>query len=91
MDWREHISVDSSILTGKPVVKGTRISVVYIVDLLSQGWNVEDLRDNYPGLSEVSIRACLAYTQEILESPLFPLSDLPLPKRLRPHRQIGRP
>jgi hypothetical protein len=38
MDWQERISIDPKVLAGKPVVKGTRISVELILDLLAQGW-----------------------------------------------------
>ena len=41
MDWRERIAVDPEILVGKPVIKGTRISVEFVIDLLARGWTVE--------------------------------------------------
>ncbi len=64
--WRDRIVVDSSILVGKPVVKGTRLSVEFIVDLLAQGWSEPQILENYPGLVRDDIRACLAYASAVL-------------------------
>lgn len=67
MDWRERIVVSQEILAGKPIIKGTRLAVQFIVSLLVQGWTKEDLLRNYPGLTEEDIEACLAYTSEVLK------------------------
>jgi uncharacterized protein (DUF433 family) len=68
MDWEERIVVDADILVGKPIVKGTRISVEFVIDLLAQGWTVTQILAEYDHLSEKDIRACLAYAGEILKS-----------------------
>lgn len=60
------IVVDPKILTGKPVVRGTRISVEMVVGLLATGWSHEQILASYPHLSEEDIRACLAYAGELL-------------------------
>jgi uncharacterized protein (DUF433 family) len=74
MDWRDHIKVDPQILVGKPVVKGTRISVEMVIDLLAAGWTEQQLLDSYPTLKVDDVRACLAYASEILHSEkVFPL------------------
>lgn len=74
MDWRDHITVDPQILVGKPVVKGTRISVEMVIDLLAAGWTEEQVLDSYPTLNADDVRACLAYVSEILHSEkVFPL------------------
>lgn len=49
------------MLVGKPVVKGTRLAVEFIVDLLAQGWSEADVLRNYPRLTHEDIQACLAY------------------------------
>lgn len=67
-NWRERIVVDSAILVGKPVVKGTRIAVEFIIDLLARGWSEAQILDNYPGVTGDDIRACLSYAGEILRS-----------------------
>jgi uncharacterized protein (DUF433 family) len=68
------IVVDPKILTGKPVVRGTRISVEMVVGLLAAGWSQEQILASYPHLSEEDIRACLAYAGELLrEEKGYPL------------------
>jgi len=66
MNWEEYIAIDPGILVGKPVVKGTRLAVEFIVGLLAQGWREEEILHNYPGLTREGIRACLAYAQDRL-------------------------
>lgn len=74
MDWRERITVDSEVLTGKPVVKGTRLAVEFIIELLAQGWSEAEILDNYPGLTSEDIRACLAYASAVLSAErVYPL------------------
>lgn len=68
MNWQERIVIDPNILVGKPVIKGTRLAVEFIVDLLAQGWSEEDLLDNYPGLTSEDIQACLGYASAILRA-----------------------
>jgi uncharacterized protein (DUF433 family) len=66
MSWQEHISVDPQVLVGKPVVKGTRISVELVLRQMANGWTVEQILDSYPNLNADDIRACLAYASEVL-------------------------
>lgn len=66
MAWQTHISLNPAVLTGKPVVKGTRLSVEFVVGLLAQGWSHNDLVSNYPGLTVEAILACLEYATECL-------------------------
>ena len=74
MDWKERITIDPDILVGKPVVKGTRLAVEFIVDLLAQGWSEEEILRNYPGLTIEDIKACLHYASAILHSEkVYPL------------------
>lgn len=74
MDWRARISIDPDILTGKPVIKGTRLSVEFVVDLLARGWTEADILKNYPGLTREDILACLAYAREVLRAEkVFPV------------------
>ncbi|MBI4321716.1 MAG: DUF433 domain-containing protein [Chloroflexi bacterium] len=74
MDWKERIVVDPNILVGKPVVKGTRLAVEFIVDLLAQGWPEEEVLRNYPGLTRDDIRACLSYASAVLRAEkVYPL------------------
>ena len=68
MNWQERIVIDPNVLVGKPVIKGTRISVEFIVDLLGRGWTVERILKEYDHLTREDIQACLAYAGEVLKS-----------------------
>ena len=75
MDWQERIIVDPQILVGKPVIKGTRLAVEFIVDLLAQGWSEDEILRNYPGITLDDIRACLSYASKILRAEkVYPFS-----------------
>jgi uncharacterized protein (DUF433 family) len=74
MPWQEHITLDPAVLAGKPVVRGTRLSVEFIVGLLGQGWTEADILHNYPGLTHDDIVACLDYASEVLRAErVYPL------------------
>ncbi|MBI3950596.1 MAG: DUF433 domain-containing protein [Acidobacteria bacterium] len=74
MNWQERIIIDPDILVGKPVVKGTRLAVEFIVDLLAQGWSEADILRNYPGLTREDIQACLSYASAVLRAEkVYPL------------------
>ena len=68
MDKQDRIAIDQGILVGKPVVKGTRLAVEFIIDLLAQGWTEKDILRNYPSLSHEDIQACLRYASSVLKS-----------------------
>ncbi len=68
MNWQERIVIDPAILTGKPVVKGTRLAVEFIIDLLAQDWTEAEILRNYPGLTHEDVQACLAYASNSLRS-----------------------
>ena len=75
MNWSDRIHVDPAVLVGKPVIKGTRLSVEFIVGLLAQGWSEGDVLRNYPGITVDDIRACLAYAHEVIsEWQVYPVS-----------------
>jgi uncharacterized protein (DUF433 family) len=75
MSWQGRIVMDPKVLTGKPVVRGTRLAVEFIVDLLAQGWSEAQIVNSYPGLSHEDILACLSYASELLKSErVFPTS-----------------
>lgn len=74
MDWKDRISIDSKVLVGKPVIKGTRISVEFLMELLANGWSQEQIRANYPHLSTEDIQAALHYAAETLKQEhVYPL------------------
>lgn len=72
--WTERIEIDPKILTGKPIVKGSRIAVELVIDLLAQGWNTAEIVSNYPGLTHEDILACLAYARDTLsDERVYPI------------------
>lgn len=74
MAWNDRITVDPRILVGKPVVRGTRIAVELVMELLAAGWTHRQILDSYPTLSAEDVRACLSYASEILHSEkVYPL------------------
>jgi uncharacterized protein (DUF433 family) len=68
MDWQERIIVDPKILVGKPVIRGTRLAVEFIVELLAQGWAESEILRNYPSVTNEDIRACLKYAASTLKA-----------------------
>jgi uncharacterized protein (DUF433 family) len=66
MTWANHIHADQQVLGGKPVIKGTRLSVEFVLGLLADGWTREQLRTNYPQLTDEALRAAFAYAAESL-------------------------
>jgi uncharacterized protein (DUF433 family) len=68
MDWHDRIIINPKILVGKPVIKGTRIAVEFVVELLANGWTTQDIREEYAHLAPEDIQACLTYASEVLKS-----------------------
>jgi uncharacterized protein (DUF433 family) len=68
MSWQERIVLEPTILTGKPTIKGTRIAVEFVVDLLARGWSTQDVLREYDHLTEEDVKACLAYASDVLQS-----------------------
>jgi uncharacterized protein (DUF433 family) len=68
MNWQSRIMIDPNVLVGKPTIKGTRLAVELIIDLLAQGWSSDEILRNYPGISIEDIQACLSYTSTSFQS-----------------------
>jgi len=60
-EWRNRITVDPEVLVGKPIVRGTRISVELLLDRLGDGWSVEQILDAYPRLSREDVLAAINF------------------------------
>lgn len=71
MDWSERIVTDADTCGGRPRVKGTRISVEFLLGLKAGGWSEEQILDNYPHLTRDDLQAVFAYAQSILEDESF--------------------
>jgi uncharacterized protein (DUF433 family) len=62
IEWGNFIHSDPSVFLGKPVVKGTRLSVEFILGLYAEGWTEDQIHENYPNLTKESLLAVFAYT-----------------------------
>ena len=75
MNWQDYIVSDNQVLLGKPSIKGTRISVELILELLSTGWSEKQILESYPTLSSESLRAVFSYLRACIQQELyFPIS-----------------
>ena len=73
MTEHPRITLDPAVLTGKPVIRGTRLSVEFVIGLMADGWSETDILLNYPGITREDIVACLAYARDLLGSErVFP-------------------
>lgn len=71
----DRIEINSKVMAGKPVIKGTRIPVELILRMLSQGISAEEILEEYPHLTKVDVQAALAYAAEVLAvEEVFPLA-----------------
>lgn len=74
MPLSERIVVDPEIMAGKPVIRGTRIAVEFILELLAAGQSESDIVTNYPGLTREDLLACLSYASYLAhEYKAFPI------------------
>ena len=74
MDWHDRIAVDPKVLVGKPVIKGTRLAVEFLMELMAEGWKEEQILKNYPQLKPEDIQAVLRYAAEMMKSErVYPL------------------
>ena len=65
--------MNPDVLVGKPIIRGTRISVEFVVGLLAQGWTVDDVPAEYDHITREDVLACLAYAHQLLaEEKLYP-------------------
>ncbi len=71
MDWNERIVTDANTCGGRPRIKGTRISVEFLLGLKAAGWNEEQILENYPHLTRDDLQAVFAYAQSILADESF--------------------
>ena len=71
MDWKPYIHSNNKILGGKPLVKGTRLSVDFLLDLFAAGWTQQQVLDSYPSLTPESLRAVFAFAAEAMHEEAF--------------------
>ena len=71
MDWKERITSDKDILLGKPVIKGTRISVEFVLERLANGWTTEKILHAYPHLDPEDLQAVFAWLNDCVKDGLM--------------------
>ncbi|MDX1998672.1 MAG: DUF433 domain-containing protein [Thermoanaerobaculia bacterium] len=80
MKWRDHIEVNPAVLVGKPVVKGTRLAVDFLLGLFAAGWSEKDVLENYPAVTPEALRAAFAFAAETISDealhPRQPFVDI---------------
>ncbi|MGY6520221.1 MAG: DUF433 domain-containing protein [Mongoliitalea sp.] len=70
MNWNERIISDKNVLMGKPVIKGTRISIEFILDRLANGWSEEMILQSYPLLTKEDLLAVFSYLNDLVKDGL---------------------
>lgn len=70
-DWKDRIAVDPDILVGKPVVRGTRISVELLMDRLGDGWTMAQILESYPRLTRDDVLAAIRFVTEVFREEEF--------------------
>jgi uncharacterized protein (DUF433 family) len=65
--------LNPEVMLGKPVLRGTRITVEHVVGLMAEGWTEAQILANHPALTRADIQACLAYARDLVASErVFP-------------------
>ncbi len=73
-NWADHVTSDPQVLAGKPIVRGTRLAVDFILGLFASGWTQDQVLENYPSLTADALKAVFAYAVEVLhEEVIFPV------------------
>lgn len=67
----KRITFNPKVMVGKPVIKGTRLTVEYILNLLAHGATVDEILEEYDGLTQEDIQACLLFATKSLENMVF--------------------
>ena len=76
MSWSDRVVVDPEILAGKPVIRGTRLAVEFVLELLAAGQSEREILASYPGLTHEDILASLAYASHLAhEYKAYPVPD----------------
>jgi uncharacterized protein (DUF433 family) len=66
MDWKDRIHSDDAILGGKPVIRGSRVSVELVLEYVADGCSVADVLAAYPHITEADVRAALAFAHDMV-------------------------
>lgn len=66
VNWQDHIHSDPSILNGKPVIRGTRLSVDFMLRVFAAGWTEDQVLQEYPGLEPAELQAVFAFAADCM-------------------------
>lgn len=69
--WEDYVESNPEVLVGKPVIKGTRLSIEFIMERLANGWTEEEILENYPTLDKNSMQAVYSYAYETIREVMF--------------------
>ena len=67
-DEQDRITRNPAILAGKPAIRGTRMAVEFILELMAGGWSEADILENYPHITREDILACINYARQLVIS-----------------------
>jgi len=67
----ERITVNPKVMVGKPVIRGTRVTVEYVLNLLAHGATVQEILNEYKGLTLEDIQACILFASRFMENTTF--------------------
>ena len=70
-DWHGRIVSDPDTLFGKPRIKGTRIGVAFVLDLLASGWSEGQILDSYPHVKQQDLEAIFAFVRDCMKDESF--------------------
>lgn len=71
MNWRDYIHADPAVLAGKPVVRGTRLGVEFLLELFAAGWTHDQVLESYPHLTPDALRAVFAFAADAMQEESF--------------------
>ncbi len=69
--WQDHIHSDPDVLVGKPTIKGTRLAVEFIIELLASGWTEQEIFENYPRLTKADLTSIFAFISDNIKDGLI--------------------
>jgi uncharacterized protein (DUF433 family) len=70
-NWADYVTSDPQVLAGKPVVRGTRLAVDFILGLFASGWTQDQVLENYPSLTPEALKAVFAYAADVLHEEVI--------------------
>ena len=71
MNCKDYIVSDNAVMPGKPIIKGTRLTIEFIVKLLASGWDQKQIIENYPQLSKAHLQAVFSFILENMQDKMF--------------------